>query len=312
VVHLNGTLSHGALPWRAPVVVTAHSCVCSWWRAVKGCDAPECDWGHYRRAVACGLHAADVVAAPTHAMLNDLAVPYGRPSRSVVVPNGRCPESFSRPNVAKEPFVLSAGRFWDEAKNVETLLVAAPSLPWPVFLAGEAGDQGKSAPRNVRLLGRLDAGAMVALMARASVFASPARYEPFGLTALEAALSGCALVLGDLPSLREVWGDAALFVPPDDPKALSVAVNSLICDARRRAEFATRARDRAAEYTAERMARGYLALYDDLIAARSGEGAARLTRDPLAAVPSLPAGAAPAKASSWRLCTAWTEGTCDA
>ncbi len=31
----------------------------------------------------------------------------------------------------------------------------------------------------------------------------PARYEPFGLSVLEAALSGCALVLGDIPSLRE-------------------------------------------------------------------------------------------------------------
>src|SRR5215212_1492795 len=35
VVHLNG-YAHGSLPFRAPVAVVAHSCVLSWWRAVKG------------------------------------------------------------------------------------------------------------------------------------------------------------------------------------------------------------------------------------------------------------------------------------
>ena len=40
VVHLNG-FCHAALPWRAPVVTVAHSCVCSWWRSVHGVQAPE-------------------------------------------------------------------------------------------------------------------------------------------------------------------------------------------------------------------------------------------------------------------------------
>ena len=39
LVHLNG-YAHAALPWRAPVVVVAHSCVLSWWRAVHGEEAP--------------------------------------------------------------------------------------------------------------------------------------------------------------------------------------------------------------------------------------------------------------------------------
>src|SRR4051812_3826247 len=39
VVHLNG-YAHGALPFQAPVMVVGHSCVLSWWQAVKGEDAP--------------------------------------------------------------------------------------------------------------------------------------------------------------------------------------------------------------------------------------------------------------------------------
>jgi hypothetical protein len=42
VVHLNG-LCHGALPWRTPSLVVAHSCVRSWWRACHWCDPPP-EW----------------------------------------------------------------------------------------------------------------------------------------------------------------------------------------------------------------------------------------------------------------------------
>ena len=86
----------------------------------------------------------------------------------------------------------------------------------------------RSAPDHVRLLGCLAPAQVAEHLARAAIYCLPARYEPFGLSALEAGMSGCALVLGDIPSLREVWGDAALFVPPDDPDALRVALCRLI------------------------------------------------------------------------------------
>jgi glycosyltransferase involved in cell wall biosynthesis len=82
-------------------------------------------------------------------------------------------------------------------------------------------------------------------MASAGIFALPALYEPFGLSPLEAGLAGCALVLGDLPSLREVWDDAACFVPPRDDEALLETLLWLIDRPRVRQEYASRARDRA-------------------------------------------------------------------
>src|SRR5690606_27280402 len=78
---------------------------------------------------------------------------------------------------------------------------------------------------------------------------APARYEPFGLSALEAGLAGCALVLGDIPSLREVWGDAALFVPPHDHRSLAATLQRLIGDAELRRHYGTRARARARQFT---------------------------------------------------------------
>jgi glycogen synthase len=101
---------------------------------------------------------------------------------------------------------------------------------------------------------------------RATIYALPARYEPFGLTALEAALAGCALVLGDIPTLREVWGDAAVFVPPDDHQALADAINGLIADQQRRSSLVAKARDRAQLLNAHRMAEGYMRAYRELLA----------------------------------------------
>lgn len=263
VVHLN-SYSYGALPWQTPTLVVGHSCVLSWWEAVKGEPAPD-TWQRYRQEVACGLHGADLVLAPTRAMLSALERHYGHFNRSGVVPNGRDSGLFQP--AAKAPFVLAMGRLWDEAKNVALLDEVAPSLTWPVYIAGEdhhpAG--GKVRYRAVKSLGRLEALAAAHWLARAAVYALPARYEPFGLSILEAALAGCALVLGDIPSLREVWDDAAMFVPSDDTAALAVTLRAVTQDAARRVEFAARARARALQLTPQRMLAGYLTAYRELL-----------------------------------------------
>jgi glycosyltransferase involved in cell wall biosynthesis len=82
---------------------------------------------------------------------------------------------------------------------------------------------------------------------------------------LEAALARCALVLGDIPSLRENWDGAAEFVPPGDFDALTGVLNGLIEDRGRRVRLGARARTRALVFTPARTARGYLAIYRELM-----------------------------------------------
>jgi glycogen synthase len=267
IVHLNG-YAHGSLPWSAPVVVVAHSCVCSWWSAVRGGDASE-EWDEYRRTVRDGLRAATAVVSPSAAMLQALSAHCGSIA-GTVVPNGREAARFHAG--PKEPLVLSAGRLWDEAKNVTALAAIAGSLPWRVALAGashtDAGQGFSSADdaEPVEYLGHLPSAELRDWMARASIYVMPARYEPFGLSILEAGLSGCALVLGDIPSLREHWDGAAVFVPPEDRNALRRAIQRLIERPARRAELGRLARARGRRFTVERMVDGYERLYDALIA----------------------------------------------
>jgi glycogen synthase len=263
VVHLN-SYAHGALPWHAPVLIVGHSCVVSWWEAVYHQPIPE-SWNEYRRQVTRGLQAATLVVAPSAAMLSALNTHYGPLPATRVVPNGRDPARFTP--AEKEPFVFSAGRLWDAGKNVTALDTVAPVVPWPVYVAGEmrSPDGSQARYQNIRSLGPLAPREVANWLGRAAIYASPARYEPFGLSTLEAALAGSALILGDIPSLREIWGDAALFVSPDDTPALKHALLGLIAAPEERGRLAKRGWARAFDFTHDRMAESYFGLYAQLV-----------------------------------------------
>ncbi|EWY38105.1 glycosyl transferase family 1 [Skermanella stibiiresistens SB22] len=267
VIHLNG-YAHAALPWNKPVLVVGHSCVLSWWRAVHDAEAPT-NWRPYADRVSAGLVAAGAVVAPTQAMLDALETHYGPIVNGKVIWNGRNSANWQA-RVEKEPSIISVGRIWDEAKNIRVLDGVAAELDWPVEVAGSwrspNGGSTEDAPTaNLRRLGQLGPEELADRYGRASIFALPARYEPFGLSILEAAMSGCALVLGDLPSLRELWTGAAVFVPPDEPATLSRELRRLIAEPDRLRGLATAARQRARGYGTERMVARYLDVYADLV-----------------------------------------------
>ncbi len=278
VIHA-GSYFCGSVGFQAPVLIVAHSDVVSWWWSVHGGEPPSA-WERYRRLVRDGLRGAAAVVAPSGTMLAGLHSHYGTlPKRALVIHNG------SRPGGAhtrREDFVLAAGRVWDPAKNLRALVEVAPRLQRPVLIAGELRDpegaQAAAAARGhsggARLLGQLVPADLAALRRRAGVFAAPARYEPFGLSILEAAGDRCALVLGDIPSLRELWDGCAEFVAPDDREALAFALRALLRREARAARLAERAAARASRLSVGRMAQSYSDLYRQLIGAERGVAAA--------------------------------------
>ncbi len=273
LVHLNG-YAHAALGWRAPTVAVAHSCVASWWRACRGCDAPA-EWDIYRSRVAEGIAAAGLLVAPTRAFLAEIAAIYGAPGRCAVIPNGRDGRRF--PPLPKRRCVFGCGRLWDEAKNVRAMAEAGCDLPWPVLVAGDVaapdGGGGDVPPDSVTWLGRLAEPELARWLGEAAIFAHPARYEPFGLAVLEAAMAGAALVLGDIPTLRELWDGAAMFVDPARPDLLARALSGLMADEDGCRALGEAARLHARRFSAPRM----VDLYCDAYAALTG-GRARTRR----------------------------------
>src|SRR5262249_44773379 len=109
VVHLNG-YAHGGLPWQLPTLMVGYTCVFSWIIAVKRA-LPSVAWERYRREVTRGLRAAELVTAPTAAMLTALRMHYGTFAAAPPIYHGRRAASF--PPMLKEPCILTAGCVWD-------------------------------------------------------------------------------------------------------------------------------------------------------------------------------------------------------
>jgi glycosyltransferase involved in cell wall biosynthesis len=151
------------------------------------------------------------------------------------------------------PVVLAVGRLAAQ-KDFGTLLVAAAQWrdldPPPLLaiagdgpLAGELRAQAASLCVDAAFLGRRDD--VAELLAAATVFVLPSRWEGQPLILQEALRAGAAIVatrVGGIPDL--VGDDAAVLVPPGDPQALAAAVRALLADpplaARLRAAAAVR------------------------------------------------------------------------
>jgi glycosyltransferase involved in cell wall biosynthesis len=103
------------------------------------------------------------------------------------------------------------------------------------------------------------------VLAARPVFVSAATFEPFGLAVLEAAAAGCALVLSDIPTFRELWDGAAMFAPPGDAMAFEGAVHALLANAPLRERMGAAAASRALRYTPAATARAMSAIYDEVL-----------------------------------------------
>jgi glycosyltransferase involved in cell wall biosynthesis len=270
IVQLNSAAILADCAFSQPVVVVQHSCVATWWSAVREGPLPH-DFGWRRDLIECGLNAADAVVAPTAAFAAQLARTYGLPRAVRCVHNGRRPLPMKKRG--PEDFVFTVGRLWDDGKNVRTLDEAAARLNVPVEAVGPlTGPNGTVVSfENLRTPGELRLDGIADRLAARPIFASSALYEPFGLSVLEAAQAGCALVLSDIPTFRELWGGAAMFVDANDPAGFAQAIEQLLASPERRADLAIAARMRALRYTPEAMASRMAQLYADLLPATSGD-----------------------------------------
>jgi len=146
-------------------------------------------------------------------------------------------------------------------KNVPTLLAAWRLLrlrradPPPLVLCGGFGWQAEEARREIGAaeaegwlvhLGYVSTEELAALYRGAELVALPSFYEGFGLPAVEALRAGAPLLASDLPVLREVAGDAALYAPPDRPDLWADRAGELLADAGLRADLRRRGLERAA------------------------------------------------------------------
>lgn len=267
LVQLNSAAILADCAFEQPVVVVQHSCVATWWNAVRHGPLPA-DFAWRRDLIECGLNKADAVVAPSAAFAAQLSRVYGLGRRVRCVHNGR--RALPMKKRGPESFVFTVGRLWDEGKNVRTLDEAAAKLGVPVEAIGPLeGPNGTVVSfDNLRTPGELRLAQIADRLAARPIFASSALYEPFGLSVLEAAQAGCALVLSDIPTFRELWGGSAIFADAGDAGGFAEAIEQLLASPERRADLAIAARMRALRYTPEAMGSRMAQLYADLLPVR--------------------------------------------
>lgn len=259
LLHLNLPSQAAGLQVDLPIVVASHSCLPTWWQAVRGTDLPA-DWVWQRQRNLSGFERAHAILVPSESHGAALRQLYGSLPSLRVVHNATAVEPAHQ---FKEALIISVGRWWDAGKNGQVLDLAAASSPWPIMLAGPtAGPDGQQATfRHIQTVGTLPHGDVVSLMRRAAIFAAPSLYEPFGLSIVEAAISGAALVLADIPTFRELWDGAALFVDPNDADGWSQALTKLAADDALRLVLSEHARVRACRFSSARQVAQVRELY---------------------------------------------------
>ena len=279
VLHLN-QFCYGDLPVNVPRVVMAHGDLLTWRESVQEPESramPPTRW--YHETIRRGIARADAVIVPSAWMLGCIRASYGQPRRAEVIHPGRNPIFFN-PHVSKDDSVLAVGRLVDAGKQVS--LLTQHTHPVPVCIVGS--EHTVAIPRipiradvkvgteenSVAIRGPQTEAQLRALYSRAAIFAATSRYEPMGGCVLEAAFSRCAILANDIPSFREMLGDAALYFRTNDADSLAERIRQLNEDRSMRRAYAELAYNRARErFTTKRMIADCLALYRSLIATTS-------------------------------------------
>ncbi|MEP6909254.1 MAG: glycosyltransferase family 1 protein [Actinomycetota bacterium] len=271
VVH---TIALTPIPTRKPQVVTIHDLL-----PITHPELYPAGADRGQRAELAEARRARVVVTTCEATADEIVRLAGIPRERIVIARpGVLPPHGDAPIPVEPPFILAVGQVTPR-KGFDVIAEAAARLGErcpPVVLAGpdwwrSEDIRGRIAEldvhQRVRLLGPVDDSTLAALYRAATVVCHTSRGEGFGMTCLEAMAFGAPVVATDLPPVRELFGGAVELVPVDDAAALAEAVGGLLEDDARRAALGKAARERAAEFSWERMAAEVVEAYRLALAA---------------------------------------------
>jgi phosphatidyl-myo-inositol alpha-mannosyltransferase len=187
------------------------------------------------------------------------------------------PYAKAEPYPSEEPTIFFLGRH-EPRKGLDVLLEAMQELPAGVrlWVGGDGPEttalrQRYAGDARIEWLGRVSEREKVARLKAADVFCAPSLGgESFGVVLIEAMAASTAVVASDLPGYANVAraGRDALLVAPGDPVALAGALRSVLDDDALAGGLVASGRERAAEFSMQRLAEIYLEAYGRVAARR--------------------------------------------
>ncbi|SEM71416.1 Glycosyltransferase involved in cell wall bisynthesis [Mucilaginibacter gossypiicola] len=145
--------------------------------------------------------------------------------------------SFIETNYGK--YILAVGSI-DKRKNIQNLVEAFGLIKhknFKLIIVGDSnaifnneGNENLKTRNDIIFTGRVNDHELANLYTGAQLFAYPSLYEGFGIPPLEAMAYGCPTLVSDIGSLREVCGNASMYINPLDTKEISKGIDLLIDD----------------------------------------------------------------------------------
>jgi glycosyltransferase involved in cell wall biosynthesis len=232
---------------------------------------------------------ADRIIAVSEASRSDIVqhlnIPPTRHNSVKVIYNGVAPIFTPDPAPANNPAqtrtLLYVGRS-DPYKNlpllIEAFSQACPKAPFPIQLKilGPPDPRYPEASQRVKELG-LEASitwvgyqgsnALVKAYREAAAVVLPSQYEGFGLPVVEAMACGTPMICSDIPVLKEIGGQAAVYAPLGNSTELANSILRVLTDAELRRTMIQRGLEQARLFTWTGAARKTIDLYTELAAA---------------------------------------------
>jgi len=248
---------------------------------------------YYRRLVPRSIRRADRVVAVSSSVLGELVEHFDVREEDVAVVSPAVDTARFQPRSEQEiqriadrygldaPYILYVGTL-EPRKNIVGLLNAYAALPPAlrkrfqlVLVGGEGWRDSKIKQRldelselPIRTTGYVPDADLPAVYSGAALFVYPSFYEGFGMPPLEAMACGTPVITSDSSSLPEVVGDAAIKIPPADTRALSDAMELVLCDAGRSSAMRERGLRQAQRFTWARSAERMDSVVRELLAER--------------------------------------------
>lgn len=231
------------------------------------------DLPFWRLLLWASAHRSQRVIAVSEATRADLLRFYRLPPERIeVVHHGVNPDFFQVDRSVMEPYLLCVSTLHPH-KNIERLIRAYARKPraWKLVLAGLRGFHTKAIEElivdlrvedSVEITGWLARDKLLSLYARACAFVYPSTFEGFGMPVLEALAAGIPVACSDIPPLREVAGDAALFFDPLDEDAVEHAIERITADHELRRQLEAAGPAQARPFTWRRSAEATLTVLD--------------------------------------------------
>jgi len=155
----------------------------------------------------------------------------------------------------KERFILTVSSL-DPRKNLKSLLngynKSEYSLKYKLKIAGTSSslfNMEKNSEIDAVSLGYVSDEKLAELYKNANLFVYISLYEGFGIPPLEAMFFGCPVILSDIPVFREIFGDAAYYVDPQNEESISEGINAVLSNTDLRLKLIEKGKNKADQFS---------------------------------------------------------------